>query len=50
MEKSFYKISEKLYAQQGTQGQPNADPNGGAAGGQDGTYYNANYEDHSDNK
>lgn len=50
VEKSFYKISEKLYAQQGTQGQPNADPNGGAAGGQDGTYYNANYEDHSDNK
>ena len=54
VEKSFYKISEKLYAQQGAQGQPNADPNadpnGGAAGGQDGTYYNANYEDHSDNK
>ena len=50
VEKSFYKISEKLYAQQGAQGQPNADPNGGSAGGQDGTYYNANYEDHSDNK
>lgn len=50
VEKSFYKISEKLYAQQGAQGQPNADPNGGATGGQDGTYYNANYEDHSDNK
>ena len=50
VEKSFYKISEKLYAQQGAQGQPNADPNDGAAGGQDGTYYNANYEDHSDNK
>ena len=47
VEKSFYKISEKLYAQQ--QGQPNGDPNAGA-GGQDGTYYNANYEDHSDNK
>ena len=47
VEKSFYKISEKLYAQQG---QPGADPNAGAnnAGqGQDGTYYNANYEDHS---
>ena len=50
VEKSFYKISEKLYAQQGGQGQPNGDPNGGATGGQDGTYYNANYEDHSDNK
>ena len=49
VEKSFYKISEKLYAQQqGAQGQPNGDPNAGA--GQDGTYYNANYEDHSDNK
>ncbi|MBE6529376.1 MAG: molecular chaperone DnaK [Ruminococcaceae bacterium] len=49
VEKSFYKISEKLYAQQaGQQGQPNGDPNAGA--GQDGTYYNANYEDHSDNK
>ncbi len=47
VEKSFYKISEKLYAQQGQQGQPNGDPNAGA-GGQDGTYYNANYEDHSD--
>lgn len=49
VEKSFYKISEKLYAQQAGQGQPNGDPNAGA-GGQDGTYYNANYEDHSDNK
>ena len=48
VEKSFYKISEKLYAQQG--GQPNGDPTGGATGGQDGTYYDANYEDHSDNK
>ena len=47
VEKAFYKISEKLYAQQGGQGQPNGDPNAGA-GGQDGTYYDANYEDHSD--
>ena len=51
VEKAFYKISEKLYSQQaGAQG---ADPNmGGNAssdnGGNDGgTYYNANYEDHS---
>ena len=50
VEKSFYKISEKLYAQQ--QGQPGAgaDPNAGADNnGSDGTYYNANYEDHSNN-
>jgi len=48
VEKSFYKISEKLYAQQG--GDPNGDPNGAQGGaGQDGTYYDANYEDHSNN-
>ena len=49
VEKSFYKISEKLYAQQG--GNPNGgDPNGANGGaGQDGTYYDANYEDHSNN-
>lgn len=54
VEKSFYKISEKLYAQQQQAGADGAgaggfDPNA-QAGGQDGTYYNANYEDHSDNK
>ena len=53
VEKSFYKISEKLYQQQ--QAQPGADgaqgfDPGAQQGGQDGTYYNANYEDHSDNK
>ena len=43
VEKSFYKISEKLYQQ----AQADAAANGGAAGGdgQDGTYYNADYED-----
>ena len=47
VEKSFYKISEKLYQQQaGAQG---ADPNAGADG-QDGTYYNASYEDNSNNQ
>ncbi|MBQ7334974.1 MAG: molecular chaperone DnaK, partial [Clostridia bacterium] len=49
VEKSFYKISEKLYSQQaGAQG---GDPNNGGAGtdGQDGTYYNASYEDNSGN-
>ena len=51
VEKAFYKISEKLYSQQaGSQG---ADPNMGGNAGSDnggndgGTYYNANYEDHS---
>ena len=53
VEKAFYKISEKLYQQQaGAQG---ADPNmggndNGSNGGSDGTYYNANYEDHSNNQ
>ena len=49
VEKAFYKISEKLYAQQGgAQGQ-GFDPNmGGAQGGaQDGQFYDANYEDNS---
>ncbi len=45
VEQAFYKVSEKLYAQQGgAQGDPNAQ---GAQGG-DGTYYNANFEDHSE--
>ena len=44
LEKSFYKLSEKLYQQANPQGDPNVggDPN---MGGQDGTYYDANYED-----
>ncbi len=48
LEKAFYALSEKLYAQQGgAQGQgfdPNAGADNGANGG-DGTYYNADYED-----
>ncbi|MBQ2999204.1 MAG: Hsp70 family protein, partial [Clostridia bacterium] len=47
LEKAFYALSEKLYAQQG--GAQGFDPNnmGGDAGAQggDGTYYNADYED-----
>ncbi len=46
VEKSFYKISEKLYQQAGAQG---ADPDAGAGTDGDGTYYNANYEDNSNN-
>ena len=47
LEKAFYALSEKLYAQQGgAQGGFDAGAQGGAnnAGG-DGTYYNADYED-----
>ncbi|MBQ9760950.1 MAG: molecular chaperone DnaK, partial [Clostridia bacterium] len=47
VEKSFYKISEKLYQQQAQAGADGANANGGA---QDGTYYDANFEDHSENK
>ena len=46
VEKSFYKISEKLYQQAGAQG---ADPNAQGGTDGDGTYYNANYEDNSNN-
>ncbi len=49
LEKAFYAISEKLYAQNGQAGaqgfDPNAAGNNGGAQGGDGTYYNADYED-----
>ena len=52
LEKSFYPLAEKLYAQSGAQ--PGADPNAGAgadqggnAGG-DGTFYSNDFEDKSD--
>ena len=50
LEKAFYKLSEKLYAQSAPQGDPNMgyDPNMGAGGG-DGTYYDASYEDNTNN-
>ncbi|MBO5754888.1 MAG: Hsp70 family protein, partial [Clostridia bacterium] len=45
LEKAFYAISEQLYKQQGAQGQ-GFDPNAGADNQSgDGTYYNADYED-----
>ena len=46
VEKSFYAISEKLYQQQAGAQDAGADPNAGG----DGTYYNANYEDNSNNQ
>ena len=49
VEKSFYKISEKLYAQAQAQGGQGFDPNnmGGNGGAQDGQFYDASYEDNS---
>ena len=49
LEKSFYKLSEKLYAQSNPQGgDPNMgyDPNMGGNDG-NGTYYDASYEDNT---
>ena len=51
LEKAFYKLSEKLYAQANPQGDPNMgggyDPNVGGNGGGSGTYYDASYEDNT---
>ena len=44
LEKAFYALSEKLYAQQAPGGNP-SDMGGNGANGGDGTYYNADYED-----
>ncbi len=48
LEKSFYKISEKLYAQQQTAGGQGFDQDGQGGAG-DGQFYDANYEDNSNN-
>ena len=45
LEKAFYALSEKLYAASGANAGTQGDPNAGAANGGDGTYYNADYED-----
>ncbi len=49
VEKAFYKISEKLYAQQAQAQGQGFDPNnmGGNGGAQDGQFYDASYEDNS---
>ena len=45
LQQSFYKLSEKLYAQANPQGQPGADPGAGAQGAQGGdNVYDADYE------
>ena len=55
LEKAFYALSEKLYQQSGAaNGGAGFDPNAGGFNGNggassDGTYYNADYEDKSDN-
>ncbi len=52
LEKSFYAISEKIYGQQQAGGagfDPNADMGGANGQSGDGTYYNADYEDKTDN-
>ena len=46
LEKAFYAVSEKLYQQQGAAG---ADAGNAESAGGDGTYYDANYEDNSNN-
>ena len=43
LEKAFYALSEKLYAANGANGAPQGNP--GADNGADGTYYNADFED-----
>ena len=45
LEKAFYAISEKLYAQNGGAGAQGFDPNSAQGAQGDGTYYNADYED-----
>ena len=45
LEQTFYKLSEKLYAQQAPNGQDPSGFNAGNAGGADNTYYNADFED-----
>ncbi|MBR6708607.1 MAG: Hsp70 family protein, partial [Clostridia bacterium] len=47
LEKAFYALSEKLYAQ-ANPGQGDAGAQGGQQAGGDGTYYNADYEDKTD--
>ena len=47
LEKAFYALSEKLYAQQGGAEGTGFDAGAGAQG--DGTYYNADYEDKTEN-
>ncbi len=49
LEKAFYALSEKLYKQTGAQGAGPDMGNMGGDAGSDGTYYNADYEDKTEN-
>ena len=49
LEKAFYTLSEKLYKQSGAQGGGDPSNMGGAGADGDGTYYNADYEDKTNN-
>ena len=50
LEQAFYRLSEKLYKQQGDNGAQGFDPNANAQGGDNGQgYYNAEYEDKTGN-
>ncbi len=48
LQQAFYKLSEKLYAQQAPQGEPGAQ-NGGANDGNGDTFYDGEYEDKTNN-
>ena len=49
LEKEFYKLSEKVYQQSAPQGDPQGGADQGGANGSDGTYYDADFEDNSNN-
>jgi len=49
LEKAFYAVSEKLYAQQGGAQGAGPDMGNGGAQGNDGNYYNADFEDKTNN-
>ncbi len=51
LEKAFGEIAQKIYSQQqGAQGGAGFDPNAGAQGADGNTYYNADFEDKTDNQ
>ena len=45
LQQAFYAVSEKLYKQSGAQGNPGADFGGAQGGDDNGTYYDAGFED-----
>ena len=49
LQQAFYAVSEKLYKQSGAQGNPGADFGGAQGGDDNGTYYDAGFEDKTNN-